>query len=160
MAGKVNLLLNNPKNIVHGYLNLDPFADGNDVRVKTDIIDLGEYIDDSECSEIRAEEVLCYFSAELAEKMLTNWVDKLRKNGTISIIDCDLRLISKAILTDVLDLNNANIMLFGLQNSEYTFKKMILDLPTIEILLMKKGLKIVEKSLDKFHFIIKAQRVN
>ena len=95
---RINLLLNNKENIRQGYLNIDPFADEKDDRVKGDCINLDKYVCDGEAEEIVAYNILEYYPSESISQIMPNWLKKLSHKGIVVIACTDIDLIAKAII--------------------------------------------------------------
>jgi len=156
---KVNLLIDNG-NVLSGYLNLDPcMMEVGDARIKTDISNLDEYVDDNECEEIRVHEILTYFDSNKVDNMLNNWISKLRKNGTIYISDIDLDESYKAYIRGDINLLKLNELLFGGQDRKWNLRKCGLNIISLEEALKSKGLKITKKYFEDYNFVIEAQRI-
>lgn len=156
---KVNLLLDNPKTL-NGYLNIDPFLkEAGTSRIKSDVFNLDEYIDNAECEEIRASEILCYVNSNLVDDVISNWIKKIRINGTLVISEIDFVKVYSAYEEGLIDLTEANILLYGNQEKFWDFKKCIFTLDYMNNFLIQKELKIIEKYYeDAFTFTIKAKR--
>ena len=155
---KVNLLIDNP-NVLSDYLNLDPcMSEGGDARIKADISDLDEYVEDNECEELRVHNVLTYFDSNKVDNMLNNWIKKLRLNGKISVSDVDIEQVFKAYQRCGINLLKLNELLFGHQSKKWDFKKCGLSMIVMEEALKAKGLTITKKYFENYNFVIEAQR--
>lgn len=155
---KLNLLIDNPNGMITGYLNIDPYASGSDFRVKSDITSLGQFIDDGECEEIRAIDILSKYEANKIDEIIDEWISKLRKNGILVISDIDLFEVILNIEKGKINLNSTNLILYGNQTEPQTYKKCVLSLHNIAEGLKLRGLFILEKSFNGLNFVVKAQR--
>lgn len=155
---KLNLLIDNPNGMITGYLNIDPYASGSDFRVKSDITSLGQFIDDGECEEIRAIDILSKYEAGKIDEIIDEWIAKLRKNGILVISDIDLFEVINNIQKGKISLNDTNLVLYGNQTEPQSYKKCVLSLHNIAEGLKMRGLLILEKSFNGLNFVVKAQR--
>jgi hypothetical protein len=157
---KVNILFDNPKEIRSGYLNIDPFCSENDNKlVRRDDIKNLTCVDDAECEEIQAIDVLDYFSGQDTLKMLESWVKKLSHNSLFVIQFTDMYLLNKAILSRNLTLEEANELMHGKQTKGWLTRRSTLSAEYMSRLLEKLGLKITLKRINGIKVIIKARRV-
>jgi len=154
----INLLIDNPNGMITGYLNVDPYASGSDFRIKSDIANLGEFIDDGECEEIRAIDILSKYEAAKVDTIIDSWIAKLRKNGILVISDIDLFEVITNVNKGNININETNLILYGNQSESQTYKKCVLTLHNISEGLKLRGLFILEKSFNGLNFVVKAQR--
>jgi hypothetical protein len=158
-AMKIQLLLDNPGDVRSGFLNLDPFADDSDCRVKGDVSNLDEFVDDAEASEIVAFDILDYFTAKDVNIVLGNWVAKLAKGGKLTIAVVDLREVARGILDGKLNLDDANELLHGKQEKQWQFKKCSFTLSQLVEVFVKLGYKILSKRVQNYRLVIMTQRI-
>lgn len=157
---KVNLLIDNP-NVLSGYLNLDPCVmEPGDARIKSDISNLDNYVDDNECEEIRAHEVLTYFDSNKVDAILDNWIKKLRINGIIHICDVDMEEAYKGYKRGDFELLKLNEILFGGQDRKWNLRKCGLTITALEDAFKAKGLKVTKKYFQDYNFVIEGKRIN
>jgi hypothetical protein len=152
---KVNITLNTnePRN---GYINLNPLADPNDANfIRTNINELGVYLDDGEAEEIIALDVVDYVPLAEKENILRHWLSKLAIGGTITIGGNDLRQIAKALSFNQLDLNQTAELLYGSQ----LIRSGLITCDRMRKVLEGSGLKILESRLVNFSYYVKAERV-
>ena len=158
---ELNLLINGVP--INGYLNIDPLASDEEVnngqKVKGELDNLDDYVDDAECVEILAVEVLEYISMEKADSVLNHWLSKLRMGGTITIGATNFRQVCRSVASQTIDNNAANLLLYGKQTHELEYKKGLVDLARLCAVLEAKGLQIIQKRLDGFKMFVTAQRI-
>ncbi len=157
---KLNLLLANPGGCLPGYANLDCFACAGQPTLLCDISDLSEYIDDAECDEIRAINVLSYFDANKVGEIITKWVSKLRHGGELVIGDVDILQVWKAYSRAEIDYVTLNKLLYGEQTSplRWDLRKTGLSLQEVSYALNSNGLNVTEKKFESVYFNIRATR--
>lgn len=156
---KVNLTIDDP-NCLNGYLNLDPFIrEAGSSKVKCDVMNIDEHIDNGECTELRAYNVLTYYDSNKVDTILNNWTLKLRKNGVLHISDIDINRVFKAFNRGEINLSSLNTLIFGAQTKNWELRKCGLNMEILCEALKGKGLEIIEKTYHQFNFIIKAKRV-
>jgi hypothetical protein len=154
---KVNLLYKS-NNLLSGFINIDPFSSKEDIesnkKIQGNIGDLDWVVEDSECTQIIAEDVLNYFAGPEVDQVIENWVRKLRHKGTIIIGGVDLFEVCRGIDGRYIDLVNANILLYG-EDGE---KKSILSSIDLSKALRNLGLKIIKNRCNSYKYIIEAER--
>lgn len=166
---RINLLLDNPGGAINGYVNIDPFADGSDERVSSDLAPLhvvredgkkgfDEICDDAEASEIIADMVLTYFGGDLVDGILDYWIRKLRHGGALKIVELDLLEIVKAVSDRRLPVEQANVLLYGEQTKPWQHRKCMLHANQMAEVLKGKGLVIEKKRVNNFQFVVEAKR--
>lgn len=155
---KLNILLDNPDGWLPDYVNFDPMAKVGEKTILTDITNLDEYIDDSECSEIRAVNILSYFDAGKIDLMLQAWVKKLAHGGELVIADIDVIQVFKAFGRAEINLGTMSELLYGKQVRKWDLRKICLTMSEVADALMAKGMIISEKRFENLNFYIKAVR--
>lgn len=156
---KVNLTIDSP-NALNGYLNLDPIVkDPGISKVKVDIMNIDDYVDNAECTELRAWGVLTYYDSNKIDNMINNWIAKLRIGAIISISDIDIERVFKAYQRGEINITQMNSLLFGEQQKNWDLRKCGLNMESVSEALKAKGLEITEKTYHNFNFVVKAKRV-
>ena len=81
---KVNLIYG-VGDVLHTHVNINPFAEDADGEtiIRADVINLDEYVDDAELTELVAEDVVDYIGSDKAEQTINNWVKKIRIGGMV-----------------------------------------------------------------------------
>jgi len=158
---KINLLLGGPS--VDNYLNIDELATDEELntkkKVKCLLDNLDEHVDNAECDEILALDVLEYFTVDKVDAILRHWITKLRRKGKIVIGLTNLRQVFRSVLSYKIDSNQANILIYGIQQRELDFKKTFIDLDKLYSVLQSNGLEIINKRIDGFQIFVTARRV-
>lgn len=170
-ALKINLLLDNPKDCLSGYVNIDPLAELSckDGRIQCDIAQTGSateggpqgfdaVCDDAEATEINAIGVLSYFPAPIINDIFAYWQKKLRHGGILRIGDVDLIEVSKATFLGAVTLEDANILLYGEQDKPWRYRKCCMTINQVVYALQNLGYKILKKRVSDNQFIVEAQR--
>src|ERR1044072_4853402 len=97
---KINLLYNS-NNLLSGFINIDPLASPEEIKSGKKIVsfldNLDGVVEDSECTAILAEDILCYIPAKDVGGAIDNWIRKLRHKGTLIISGYDIFEICRGI---------------------------------------------------------------
>jgi hypothetical protein len=156
---KVNLLLDNPRGVLSGYINVDPIApEGDSFRASLDITNFDAVCDDAEAAEINAIDILTYFPARDINDIFTYWLTKLRHGGILRVGDVDLLEVAKSVATGAQSLEDINLLLYGEQDEAWRYRKCCLTVNQVADALKAKGFKIQKKRVHKNQFIVEAQR--
>ena len=155
---KLNLLLDNPKGCLSGYVNIDPIAENDPERVTLDITGFDAVCDDAEATEINAIGVLSYFPARDINDIFTYWLQKLRHGGILRVGDIDLLEVAKAAATDAHTVEEVNLFLYGEQDKPWRYRKCSLTVNNVADALKAKGFKILKKRVHRNEFVVEAQR--
>ena len=150
---KVNLLINNPAGIRPDCMNIDPTANGSDSRVQDDLYKLST-VDDAECEELIAMDIVDYLEPKGLDELITGWVKKLKHNGILTIGFMDMYQMCKVILGRLVELEQANYMLHGTG----VVRRSTMSMNFVAALLTEKGLKVLSKRIVSCKAIIKAVR--
>jgi hypothetical protein len=155
---KINLLYNS--NMVRaGYLNLDPFAPPDDPdRINGDIVNLDEYVEDAEATDIIALNVIDFMPSSDTNDIIVGWIKKLRHGGTITIGGVDIRDVAKATIYQQLSLTDTNLLLYGAQRAPWEYKKATLTLQHLINALQGQGMEIMKKHSENFTYHVTARR--
>ena len=152
---KVSITVGSPfrKN---GYLNIDPITkpDGLDV----DIRNLDDVVDDAECSEFIAEDVLDYLESSEADKVLNHWIGKLRRGGKIVVGGTDVYEASKMFYQQKIDLEEFNKLVHGAFSQPWDVRLHNVTLEYMQSKLENAGLKVTKKRLDGYRIVIEGER--
>ncbi len=156
---KINLTLaeDSPRS---GFKNIDPYAPlGHPLRTIGDVANLDEYCEDAECEELVALDVIDYMPALQLDNILSHWLKKIRHGGTIAIGGIDMREVSRAFVSQKLSLEDANLLFYGAQRAPWQYRKSTLTLQKVIDLLESKGLKILQKRINEYSYMVKAERL-
>lgn len=120
------------------------------------IFDISEYAVDSEFEEI---DVKCLNQIPLGflSKVLTTYVKKLRRRGTITIEGRDLYLVALNITNRVYNLGEANAALYGGPQVHQLFASLVGVNDVVEHL-EELGLKVLTKGFSGCNFRVVAER--
>lgn len=156
---KLNLILDNPNAVLSGYTNIDPFADENDKkRIKNDVSNLDNIVDDSECEEIRAVEVIEYYQRPDMDRMLSHWIKKLKRGGILTVIDVDLYNACRLYAAQAIDTKIINELLHGMQEKNWDYRKVNISLEDVQKYLESKSMSILSSKIVGLKFVIKAEK--
>lgn len=157
---KINLLVNSPKDVRSGFLNVDPFASEPDQhgRVKSDLVNLDKFVSDGEATQLVAHGILNYFPIDKADEVVEKWLAKLAHGGTITLSAVDLREVAKKFLANVINIEEANSLLHGEQKAEWQYYKSSYTLSVIVEVLETKGYRILLKQVNGNIATVVAQR--
>ena len=148
---KINLKLGGEDK--NGYLNIDGL-NGMELR------NLDEYVDDAECIEVLAENILDYIPREDIEFALNNWANKIRHQGILVIGGTEATEVSKLLSNGALSIEQWNACVHGEQdeNSPWDVK---LNQFTIEKAceeLESRGLVVTKKRVNGLQFVVEGER--
>lgn len=155
---KANLLVNN-NTVLNGYVNIDPYAVEGDGKIQGDVTDLSHCIDDDELDELVADSVLEYFGAAMVPQVLSNWVRKIKKGGKIVISTPDIYEIARGIVRRDISEDDANILLFGTQDKDGSFKRNAYSMKKVEQLLSQLGMSVTSRRFVTYKLVITAEKV-
>lgn len=154
---KINLLINST-NVRKGFINVDPFATPNDGKLRGNVGNLDGIVDDAECEVLVCDDVLDFIPQDVSGDVLVNWIKKLRHGGTITIGGVDLREVSLAFSRQEIDLQSANILIYGNQRLPVSYRKSSSTIQHVIGLLKSRGLDILDKKVDSCFYSVTARR--
>lgn len=152
---KLNLVYgNNPRSdtTLSGFTQVDFY--------EKDLNYLDEVCEDAECDTIIADDLIDYFPSTLVDILLESLLVKLRHGGRIVIGGTDLNEVVRNLFNKNLSTVNANILLFGMQNEPWEFRKSVLPAAELATALKQCGLKILKNRTnpENCHYVIEAER--
>lgn len=156
---RVNLLIDNHKGILNGYLNIDPFATGQDERKVGEVVTLDHLIDDGEAEQLIARHILEYFPLSAQRNILHNWLKKVKKGGEFIYEQTDFESVCIAFYMGKVNATEAQELLYGKQDKSWNIKKSGLSLLPFVQFLEGSGFKIIHKRLAELNFCVKAIRL-
>lgn len=142
---KINISIQ-PEDI--GYHNISPINGDNPFDLQ---------INDNECTEIIADNILDYIPHSQLIPVLTHYVSKMRHGGKIILGGTDLIESMKVLLSDM-NIEESNSRLFGNQKHIWDFKKGGYTCDIIAKCLQSLGLRIILKRIENCRFIVEAKR--
>lgn len=141
---------------VNGFLNVDPYFD-HDGKTKC-AIDNIDCVDNNECEEIIALDVLEYIPVQLADKTIDHWVSKLAHGGKLTVNATNIRQVARSVINKSVNLDELNEYIYGSQRFDWEIKRGMVDLDRLCGAMISKGLKIVSKRLDGLKMFVTAER--
>jgi hypothetical protein len=105
---KLNLSIGKPKNIRHGYTNVDPFAKQEDDSYKAELHQLDSVVDDGEAVEMIALDVIEYYPYNDLDILFQHWWKKLKKGAKLTVDFYEIRRIAKDLVAYRLSLEEFN----------------------------------------------------
>ena len=153
---KINLTVD-PNNLREGYLNICPFAEDDKV-VSKDIANLDKVVDDGECSELVAMNVLETFPAKEVNEVINNWLKKLKHGGVLVLGFTEFMEVCKAFVNRELTIEDATLFLHGFQNHPWEHRRVNLTMGQVSEVLKNKGLKILKKRVEGFGAVVVGER--
>ncbi len=141
---------------LNGYMNLDrsPVDPDSQPAFTGTFLNLSALIEESECTEILADDLLDYIPADEIMASLEYWVKLLRHGGKLIVGGTDLYEVSKAVSNQTLNIKEANEVLHG-SGVERINQLSIVDL--LE-LLKSLGLNIITRRINGFKMVVVAVR--
>lgn len=157
---KLNLLFDNPQGVRGGYINLDPLCQDESTSnfFRREDIKTLDCIDDAECEEIMAIDVIDYFKAEDAKELVGIWAKKLKHGGLIVLGFIDVYQLTKTILGRSIDINKTNELMHGKQDKGWKTIRSSLSMEYVTNLLEGHGFHILSKRFNGYNAIVKARR--
>jgi len=139
-----------------GYVNIDPISKFNDLAI--DIRDLSEVVENSECREILAEDVIDFLEKKESFTVISNWISKLRHGGKIIITSVDAHVTSGLLYKGKIELSTFNKLMHGNFTAPWDVKLSHSTIEEMSSFLISQGLVINKKRQNGPHMIIEAER--
>lgn len=157
---KLNLLLDNSKDVLSGYLNIDPLAkDSEKNKINGDISNLDFVCDNGEVEEILAYNILEYFHFFRIDQILNNWLSKLKVGGKLILGILDIEEISRLYYLNRISMDKFNNLIFGEQKKDWDTKKCGLTVYNLTEVLTNKGYKILRSEINEYEGFVSCERV-
>jgi len=141
---------------LNGYINLDPISKFD--SLDTDLRNLDGIVEDAECSEIIAEEVIDFVGRQEVYPILDHWISKLRHDGKIFLSFYDTRQIAKAFFRGKINLDEFNMIVHGTFSASWDIRLSHTTVEELSTFLESRGLVITKKTLDGLKATIGAIR--
>lgn len=156
---KVNLLIGGYP--LNGYLNLDPLAQPNDAsKVNHTLENLDDIIDNNECTELLAYNVIDTFPINVRQQVLSHWLSKIEHNGVFVLSGLDINKAARLITSCDISIGDINTLLYGPCLNMWSINKGAWSLHDAINAIMSNGqFKILTKSFNGLNYIVKAQRL-
>lgn len=156
---KLNLLLDNPLGAINGYTNIDPFGNGQDERIVAELVTLDKHVDNAECEELIARNILEYFPNTALSNILHNWLKKIKKGGKFIYEQTDFETVCSEFHLNNINYRQAQELLWGKQDKSWNVKKSGLSLLPMIDFLIGSGFKVLQKRLEGMNFCVVAERL-
>ena len=146
---KINLKLGGKDK--NGYLNIDGLK-GMELR------NLDEYVDDAECIEVLAEDILDYLQINEARSVLAHWISKLRHGGKLIVGGTDIAEVCRMFYKRAIDLESLNEILHGNFQEAWSVKLSHTTMEELASFLESQGIKVTKKRIEGFKMIVEGER--
>jgi len=151
---KLNLIRKDSEKITGGYINIDPYAIPNSDVVACHHYNLTTLVDNGECQEIRALDVIDFVKSGNVLTTVQHWASKLKKGGTLCVGGSDIREIARNIFHGTMNEERANEYLYNVNDSPWDIKQSAGSLELMVNVFEKIGLKIQSKTIKKNRYIV------
>lgn len=147
-----------------GYCNIDPVPKMNGdagLTVKPidfRVLDFFDISKDAECTEVLIDGAIDYVSSESLPSFIQYFCKKLRKYGEIHINGLDINELARYIYNDEISEESANQVLFGRQDSAWSFKNGCHSMRKVCNILSSLGITITSKKINGFFYSISGKR--
>jgi len=143
-----------------GYINIDPdpiVEEDKGIKnvIKNIYTNIDEYVDDNECLEILAKNILDYIKNDQIESYLLHLRKKINKNGELIIGGTDIDLVLSDYLNGGMNEEKFNLLLFGEQNRPSLFKRGITTLKNIVNISIKCGFVVTEQFSENYNMFVR-----
>lgn len=155
---KVNLSLYGSNEPLAGYINIDVVNNKENKYVIGNVSNLDDIVDDGEAEEIRAINILQYFSSNDSERILRNWLSKLAHKGKAIIGFTDISAVCRDIYLEKLDIHQANAVLYGQQKDNWDYIKNGFAINHLAYFISTLGYKILGKRVLEYQGILTVER--
>lgn len=158
---KANLILDNDKTILNGYINIDPFtknANGQDI-ILGDVVTLDYIFDDGELDQLIARHILEYFPINSQASILHNWLKKIKRGGEFVYEQTDFESVCLAFAEGKIGATDTQKLLFGSQEKNWNIKKSGLSLLPLVEFLEGSNFKVMQKRWENLNFSVVAIRL-
>jgi len=140
-------------------IQFDKRDEGGDYVLVSPQENLNDVCEDSECTELIADDILGYFPGSQVNTILHHWLKKIRMGGSIVITGIDLSEVMRNIQGRSISLTEANILLYGNQEKPHEFRASSVTGLELTKIIKQMGFKIIKNSIENFKYIVKAERI-
>lgn len=140
---------------IKGFIHIDPSPTDNNVPAYNGLLEdlnLDGIVDNNECTEIIAGELINFIPVEKVFTVLTHVCMKLRHGGRITIGGIDCRMIALGVFNGGLDPKEFNNILYAEGH------KSALPMNDMAALLSKIGLVVTSREMNGVSYLISAER--
>ena len=158
---KINITIGS-KETKNGYVNIDPITGSTEPEknqsIKADIRNLDSIVDDSECTELIAEDALDFLESKEALTTLSHWIKKLRHGGKIVVGGIDAYETCRLFFQQKIDLQSFNALIHGDFSSPWDVRLSHLTMEELSNYFIKHDLQILKKGVEGFRMFVKGER--
>lgn len=149
---KVQVTVDQPH--IGGYF----YASPQNKSIKGDFLNLSDFFEECQCSEIYAPEILDAVEIKLGAQLMEVWTRLLGLNGKIFLGGTDPYLLAKISINRGINLKDLNDILF---NRPY-FVRSLMSIEYVKDKLIKLNLQINNISIDyaTSKYVIEAEKIN
>jgi len=144
-----------------GYVNIDPAPQKSvqdEVVHIRDIKNLHGVCEQSECTEVRAEDVLDFIPLEQLGNVLAGWTYALRHGGKLVIGGTDAMSVSRAYLSGDINTQEYNELIHGVGLHPWSMKSGQVNMSELSEVLEQLGLQVIKKRFNGFKMTVEAIR--
>ena len=127
----------------------EPIGGYSVVELKDGKADMGS-LSDNECESILASDVVDHIDIQNVHEFLVDARKKMRMGASIIVGGTDIRLLSRAIINNQIDVMEANSLVYS--------KRSCSDINSVLSILQAVGLTIVSTKMIGIHYEIEAKR--
>lgn len=162
---KLNLLMYSD-NILGGYTNVDPYPvqsnneqSFTEEKVQGDVQNLDWLVDDGECDEIIADDILDFVPINKKVEVIQNIARKVKFGGKLTLGGIDSYEVSKAYSLLNINMEEALFLLYGDPNYPFGNRKGCFNLLSVVDMLGQMGFKPLQKRILNYKYSIVAERM-
>lgn len=161
---KLNLLMYS-NTLLGGYTNIDPYPnlEGSqqtftEEKQQGDVQNLDWIVDDGECDEIIATDIIDFVNIPQKQQIIQNWAKKVKIGGKLTIGGTDVVSVSKALHQSNISLEEAGYLLYGDPNFPFGNRRGCLSLDFMVNFLESIGFRILNKRTIQYTYAVVAER--
>ena len=169
---KLNMIRNNV-GLLTGYINVDPYSSTTDKEydIRTaDYRHLDSIVDNSECTEIIANDITDYMEPHEVERIIHHWAGKIRRGGILVVIGIDIMEVAKGLAYGTLldktenpfqQIQKANMLLHNAGGEIWNGRRHNLSLDAVvHILGGLAGFKLEQKTVNDYRYCVVVRRTS
>lgn len=154
---KINICFGDSSEYLNNYVNTNIFQSDQFQQCHPENIDA--IVDDGEAEQILAINVLNYIEYEKTKNVLTNWFNKLKYDGTMTVSFFDFLEIARLLSLGDLQINDAKKLFYGEQKEGWAFFKSGISLEEVRLFFKTIKCKIEYCKRDGLISFIKVRRI-
>lgn len=121
------------------------------------IYNLDEYVDHNECDDILCE-LTDYVPTTKLQAFIGAITTKLAHKGKLTIIGTDALQVVHAFKNGRIDVLAFNELVYGKRDKVWNFKQSLVSLHDVHAIMKAAGLKIINKRLSDFQYLVVGER--